>query len=137
MSGLAFAAFGVDLLGRQEEYRAGKASASELKAEAVRIGKEARDRELMRRRDLNKILSSQAAQFAGSGLMLGTGSTQAVMQSSAAAAQEDWMADRAMTVERQKRLYAQARAVKKAAKRGGVIGTISDAFGAYVAGGQW
>lgn len=136
MSGLAFASFGVKLLGRQEEYRAARDSASELKAEAVRIGKEARDRELMRRRDLNKILSSQAAQFAGSGLMLGVGSTQAVMQSSAAAAQEDWMTDRAMTVERQKRLYAQARAIKKAAKKGAFIGTISDAFSAYQAGGQ-
>lgn len=134
-AGLAFASFGVKLLGRQEEYRAAKKSASALKEEARQIGIEAQDRELMRRRELNKILSSQAAQFAGAGLEMSVGSPRAIMEASASEAQKDFMTDTNMTRQRQKQLRDQARAVKKAASRGAFIGVIGDALSSYQQGG--
>lgn len=134
MSGaLAFASFGISLLEEQERRRAVKADARELKRQATELGYEARDREIARRRDLNRILSTQAAQFAGSGLSM-IGSPAAIMQSSAANAQQDFMADRAQTVRQQKQLRAQASAMKKAQRRGAFTRVIGSALKSYASG---
>jgi hypothetical protein len=136
MSGLAFAAFGISLLEEQQRQKAGKAEESQLRKEGRELALEARDRELNRRRDLNKILSSQAAQFAGSGIDLSTGSAQAIMRSSAAEAQRDFETENAMVVKRQKEIAEEIRQRRKARRQGAFTRVVGSALKAYQAGGS-
>lgn len=134
--GLAFAAFAVSILEEQQRQKAGKAQESDLRRESRELGIAAQDREIERRRYLNRVLSAQAAQFAGSGIDANIGSARSIMESSAAEAQRDYQKDTANVAKKQKLIAKQIRQMRKARRQKAFTNVVGSAFNAYQSGGQ-
>lgn len=112
----------------QTERRFAEYNARQLDAEADRLGLEASETLRRRRRENQRILGTQKAVIAKSGVAMGEGSPLEALAENAALLEMDALDEKRATEIERKRLWHQARiqvAQGKAASKAGKIGAVS------------
>ena len=100
----------------QEQSRAGKISLVQSRIDANAEGDAAREREILRKKQLRRALSSQLAEAGATGVKFTEGSPARIAQLDIEAAERDLAIDTATSKQRRRALISQGKSARAASK---------------------
>jgi len=111
----------------QAQSRAGKIALVQSRIDANTEGDAAREREILRKKQLRRALSSQLAQAGATGVKFAEGSPARIAQLDIEAAERDLAIDTATTKQRQRALISQGKSARAASKAQATVSLLDTA----------